>query len=159
MQPDKLQWLAAILATKPDDTKAGLLRVQKIIQLLQYLGMPTDYDGEANYHGWYSFGLTADLYVLESMKYIKLEHNIEIISEKVMLKELEQYQKQLDILWAVDMKILEAASFYAWFIKDGGTREKAEQRLMYKLKKENELTAHQIFNDALNLLKEIGVEL
>ncbi|MCI0462147.1 MAG: hypothetical protein L0Z62_34785, partial [Gemmataceae bacterium] len=141
----------------------GRTRLQKTVQLLQRLGLPTAYSYTIHFYGPYSEGVNSDLRLLEQLKLVHeqsfastegIPYYILTATQEAVLPEMQPFQPAVDCLAKADPVVLELAATYDAFREMGSDHADALKRLQWKKgAKCNEGRLEK----ALELLEQLGL--
>jgi hypothetical protein len=158
-------WLAAVIAAHEGRRVLGRTRLQKTIQLLQRLGLPTDYRFALFFYGPYSEGLVSDVRLLECLGLVR-ETPVSTseggppayvleAAEEARRPEVEVYRPVLLRLQKADLVVLELAATYEAYREMGFDAGEALARMRHR--KASKWTAERETR-ALELLGELGLK-
>ncbi len=163
MTTERFRLLAAVIAAHPNGRVVGRTRLQKIVKLLQRLGLPTDYGYMLHFYGPYSEGLQAEVGLLEMMDLVeeKLQggkdgpqYYVIIAKPGAELEEVNRkYKGAIRTMHDAETEVLEIAATYDAFGEIGMPHEQALEAVRRKKAK---ICTDQRVQEALELLRELG---
>jgi uncharacterized protein YwgA len=161
---EKFRWLAAVIAAHPNHRVVGRTRLQKTINLLQRLELPTNYGYTTYFYGPYSEGLHADIGLLKHYGLIDEQEKtaqdgstyyiISATPESALPGEMGPFQPSVDRMCQADAIVLELAATYDSFRAMGSSHDEALVRL--RRKKGNKCLGGNE-EAALALLRDLGL--
>jgi uncharacterized protein YwgA len=161
---EKFRWLAAVIAAHPNHRVVGRTRLQKTINLLQRLKLPTNYGYTTFFYGPYSEGLHADIGLLKHYGLIDEQEKtaqdgstyyiISTTPESALPSEIRPFQPFIDRMQQADAVVLELAATYDSFRAMGSNHDEALERL--RRKKGNKCQGGNE-EAALALLRDLGL--
>jgi hypothetical protein len=160
---ENFRWLAAVIASHPNNEVIGRTRLQKTIWLLQRLGLPTDYSYSLHFYGPYSEEIKADIGLTERFGIVAetpraafdgTEYFVLTANASASLPDVEPFREHLQLMANEDAPVLELAATYDAFRKMGLGSESAIESLRAK---KGEKCASGREARALDLLRRLGL--
>ena len=164
MNAENFVLVAATISAHRDNKLTGRMRLQKTINLLQRLGLPSDYQFSVYFYGPYSDALASDVKLLEDMKFIREDSNYSRLKNCTYFNYEAQptfndkfpdgLRSALTKIESTNPDILELAATFLAYKDIWQDQEKALKAL--KMKKKNKvndenLSSMEQFLDELNL--------
>ena len=159
---DRIQHLAAVMASHHKRTVSGRVRLQKTVMLLQSCGLPTDYGFRLHFRGPYSEELQADMALMEAYGLVEersdqlgRSYEYELLDDSFAY-DLGRLKPAVDSIEQSDVASLELAATYQAFRELGEEHEAALESMR---RKKARSWSKERESRALDLLKVIGLRL